>query len=114
MVKGTAWGGIVLSIAALVACGKSQQADPVTRGRQVYLSNCTACHNPDPTKAGSQGPDIAGSSRELIDARVLHAAYPPGYKPKRTSHAMLALPYLAPKIDDLAAYLAAVGSEAKK
>ena len=70
------------------------------------MANCIVCHNPDPTKPGAAGPEIAGSSRELIEARVLHAAYPPGYTPKRTTRAMVALPYLAAQIDDLAAYLA--------
>src|SRR5580704_11049190 len=85
---------------SLPACSKSQPLTPVEEGRQVYLVNCTQCHNPDPTKSGTQGPDIAGSSRELIADRVLHLSYPPGYQPKRPSHAMTAMPQLASKIDD--------------
>jgi hypothetical protein len=71
------------------------------------------CHNADPNKPGSQGPEIAGASRELLEARVMHATYPPGYKPKRNSHAMLPLPHLAGKIDDLTAFLAAAKDEKK-
>jgi len=76
--------------------------------------NCTQCHNPDPTKAGTQGPDIAGSSRELIADRLLHLSYPPGYKPKRTTHAMKPMPELASKIDDLTAYLAEAAKDQGK
>ncbi len=103
----------------LLAAGCSQQAErsggatgdaparagDVERGRQLFLANCTACHNTDPTHPGPVGPAIAGSSRELVEARVLHAAYPPGYTPKRSSNVMPALPYLAPAVPDIAAYL---------
>ncbi len=51
------------------------------------------------------GPPIAGSSRELIEARVLHSSYPTGYHPKRASHLMQPMPWLASKIDDLNAFL---------
>jgi mono/diheme cytochrome c family protein len=100
---------LLCSVAALSlgGCSKSAPLTAAARGRQVYLSSCITCHNPDPTKPGSQGPEIAGSSRELIEARVLRAAYPPGYTPKRHTKAMIALPHLAAKIDDLTAFLAA-------
>ncbi len=41
-----------------------------------------------------------------MEARVLHQSYPPGYKPKRTTHLMRALPWLAPEIDNITAFLA--------
>jgi len=109
-------GAVLLAVADLSfsACSKSGPLTPAERGRQVYLVNCIQCHNPDPTKPGSQGPDIAGSSRELLGDRVLHLTYPPGYKPKRATHAMIAMPQLAPKIDDLAAYLAEAGKNQGK
>jgi len=75
------------------------------RGRSIYAANCTACHGIDPTKPGGLGPEIAGSSRELIEARVLHAAYPPGYSPKRDTKLMVALPHLKNELDALAVYL---------
>jgi len=89
-------------------CGESNQDESpaVERGRRAYLANCTVCHNTDPALPGSIGPAIAGSQRALIEARVLRAEYPPGYTPKRSTHAMVALPQLAGSIDDLAAYLA--------
>jgi mono/diheme cytochrome c family protein len=80
--------------------------DAVARGRQVYLSVCTACHNADPNRDGSVGPANAGSSRALLEAKVLHGTYPPGYTPKRPSAVMPRFENLAGSIDDLAAFLA--------
>jgi mono/diheme cytochrome c family protein len=99
--------------AAALACGESKSedaggADPaVARGRAVYMSICTACHNADPSLDGAVGPANAGASHELLAAKVLRGEYPPGYTPKRPSNAMPPLPHLAASIDDLAAFLAA-------
>jgi len=86
------------------AGAQARSGDP-ERGRRLYLTNCTACHSSDPTQPGPVGPAIAGSSRALVEARVLHAGYPPGYTPKRSSSVMPPLPYLAPAVPDIAAYL---------
>ncbi len=75
------------------------------KGKSVYMTNCIACHNPDPRYAGSIGPDVAWSSLELITARVVHQSYPPGYIPKRKSGLMPALPFLEKDIPALHAYL---------
>lgn len=77
----------------------------ISRGKTVYATSCTACHNPDPKKPGNLGPEIYGSTRELIDARVMRAEYPQNYKPKRATKQMAALPHLKNDIDALAAYL---------
>ncbi len=92
----------------VIAAGCGGGDDPAERGRKVYAANCTACHNPDPRRDGVLGPATAGSSRELLEARILRAAYPDGYAPRRETQQMAALPYLAPEIDALAAYLIAV------
>ncbi len=86
---------------------------PAQQGRIVYMTNCVVCHNADPNQAGSQGPPIAGASRELVHDRVLSLNYPPGYTPKRTTHAMPALPQLANQIDDLTAFLAEAANQQK-
>jgi mono/diheme cytochrome c family protein len=92
---------VVLSIGACT----SKPQTPAQRGRQAYMSNCIVCHGVNPNLPGSQGPAIAGSSRELVEARVLHVSYPPGYKPKRPTHAMRPFPQLKDHIDDLTAFL---------
>jgi mono/diheme cytochrome c family protein len=96
----------------LVAAGcQAKKVSPVARGRIIYMANCVVCHNADPNLAGSQGPPIAGSSRELVAARVLHLSYPKGYVPKRNTHAMRAIPTLEPEIDNLTAFLAAARNQ---
>lgn len=42
----------------------------------------------NPTKPGSIGPDIAGSSLELITLKTQKRQYPTGYKPKRKTRIM--------------------------
>jgi mono/diheme cytochrome c family protein len=97
---------------ALAGCGKSKPPDAIERGRIIYVTRCIICHNADPNRPGMQGPAVAGSSRALLQARVLHLAYPPGYKPKRTTHNMRAFPDLsAHDLDDLAAYLKAAAAK---
>jgi mono/diheme cytochrome c family protein len=103
-----------LAAVTLMACGEKSNpgstastdgtGDPA-RGRRIYMTVCITCHNPDPSKDGPIGPAIKGSSRELIEARVLHQSYPPGYTPKRKTALMPKQPQLAKDIPDLAAYL---------
>jgi mono/diheme cytochrome c family protein len=83
----------------------SPEAKLIARGKAVYFSNCTACHAANPKLQGSQGPDVYGSSLELLTARILEAKYPEGYKPKRESSLMPALPHLKGDINALHAYL---------
>ena len=95
---------------SLVSCQKNDQPQrPLSsleaRGKGVYISNCIACHNPNPTLDGSIGPAIAGSSLELITHRVLTRDYPPGYKPKRDSEVMPDFPQLKDDVPAIHAYL---------
>jgi mono/diheme cytochrome c family protein len=103
---------IVLVTVGLSACSKdSDQAAQVSkdpdweRGRAVYIANCVACHNSDPSKDGPIGPPLKGSDRELLEARVLTSNYPPNYKPKRPTQVMPQFPFLKSEIPNLAAYL---------
>jgi cytochrome c oxidase subunit 2 len=94
--------------AAMTASGGGGNA---AKGKQVYMSVCIACHGPDPAKDGPLGPAIAGSQRELIEARVMNGnanfdkSYPPGYKAKRDTRIMAPFPHLANDIDNLAVFL---------
>jgi mono/diheme cytochrome c family protein len=95
---------------AALACSQGEPSDPqaalVKRGEQVYLNNCTACHARNPNESGPVGPPIAGSSRELLEAKVLRNEYPAGYTPKRDTKAMIPLAHLEPELPALVAYLA--------
>ncbi|NNL67138.1 MAG: cytochrome c [Myxococcales bacterium] len=102
------WATVGLLAMAAAGCGGSGEQDPIARGRASYLGNCVACHNPNPKLAGAIGPALAGSSRELLEAKVLRNEYPPGYEPKRPTQVMVPLPHLEPEIDDLAAYLGSI------
>ena len=100
---------LLLSLLAVAACGGDESASginsDVKRGRAVFLANCVACHNSDPSKDGPIGPAIKGSPRELIEARVLYNGYPRNYKPKRPTKIMPQFPFLRDEIPYLAAYL---------
>jgi mono/diheme cytochrome c family protein len=90
----------------LAACEQGPALSPAAeRGRQVYLAQCIACHATDPAQRGPVGPAIRGSSRSLLEAKVLRGSYPPGYTPKQNSTVMQPLPHVAPSLDDHAAYL---------
>ena len=100
---------MVILLLAASACSKdskqSGQSPDWERGRAVYVANCVACHNSDPSKDGPIGPAIKGSPSELIESRVLRTQYPPGYKPKRTTQVMPTFPFLKTEIPYLAVYL---------
>jgi len=97
---------------ALQACGQDSKPSGTAadgdagRGRALYLSQCAAaCHATDPAKDGPVGPAIKGSSRALLEAKVLRGGYPPGYTPKRNTVVMSPQPQLGPAIPDLDAFL---------
>jgi mono/diheme cytochrome c family protein len=90
---------------ALVGCERETLSPEAERGRLVYNSQCTACHAFDPSQPGPVGPEIKGSPRELLEAKVLQGTYPPGYRPKRPTRVMPPQPQLAPDLPALAAYL---------
>lgn len=125
--RGTRLAWLALGAALVLACSDAQAPAPpppapavpapapaptapgessVERGRQVYLSVCTACHNADPSRDGAVGPANAGASRELLEAKLLRGSYPPGHVPKRPSQVMPRFEHLAGSVGDLAAFLA--------
>lgn len=99
----------ILTGLTVAACSResddSSKGADWQRGRAVYVANCVACHNNDPSKDGPIGPAIKGSSKELIEARVLSTSYPRNYKPKRPTKVMPQFPFLKDDIPYLATYL---------
>ena len=102
---------IIFSAAGLLSwsgCNTQTAAPPppsAGRGKIVYQTSCIACHNPDPRKPGTLGPEVFGSSKDLLEARIMRAEYPSGYKPKRTTHTMVALPYLKNDLESIYLFL---------
>lgn len=106
---------LILFALVLVGCTKKEQpsdsspeaveARLLQKGQVVYMTNCTSCHNSDPHKDGPLGPSIAGSSRELVEFRVLASSYPSGYQPKRPTHVMPSFPQLKDDIDAITKFL---------
>ncbi len=93
-------GGLFICF-AFVALAKGDPA----KGKEIYLRYCARCHGANPSWGSFRWPPITGSSRELLEARLLRASYPPGYKPKKPTKEMVAFPNLEPNIDDLFAFL---------
>jgi mono/diheme cytochrome c family protein len=74
-----------------VACQKQDQTPEqilYEKGKAVYMANCISCHNMNPRMQGTVGPDVWGSSIELLEARMLYLKYPEGYTPKRDTGLM--------------------------
>ena len=90
----------------LAALGKTPtQIESYKKGKAVYQAGCTSCHHSNPAMDGAVGPAILGSSKDLVEARVLRAEYPTGYQPKRSTRAMVALPQFKNDIEALAEFL---------
>ena len=101
--------GLALIAVVTMACaGESEESgDPaVARGIKIYRNVCVVCHNADPNQPGLLGPDIAGASRELLEAKLLRGEYPAGYTPQRNTQQMPRFEFLEPNLDDIAAFLA--------
>ena len=75
------------------------------KGKAVYYANCTSCHNYNSKKSGSIGPDVYGSSMELLKNKVLYGKYPKNYQPKRIIGVMPLYPHLNNQISNLHAFL---------
>jgi cytochrome c553 len=97
------------ALMALFVCSSCTRGDPhellSDHGKRVYLTTCIACHNQNPSLNGDIGPAVAGSSVELLRARLQERSYPAGYRPKRVTHVMAAFPYLKDDVEALAAFL---------
>ena len=102
----------LISIFSL-GCNKTQQSNATSvtdspsagRGKTIYQTQCIACHNSDPRKPGSIGPEVYGASLELLEARILRAEYPSGYTPKRATKSMVPLPHLKNDLPSIHLYL---------
>ena len=77
----------------------------IEKGRTVYFANCVSCHNSNPKKPGSIGPEINGVPIDVLTKKIISGTYPDNYKPKRTSKIMPLMPHLNNEISNLHAFI---------
>ena len=77
----------------------------IEKGRMVYFANCVSCHNNNPKKPGSIGPEVYGASIDVLAQKIVFGKYPENYRPKRTSKIMPLMPHLKKEISNLHAFI---------
>lgn len=96
----------IIAILLFVAARQSKVSEkPGHSGKLLYELNCIKCHNKDPRKPGAIGPDIAGSSLELVTMKIKKLGYPKGYTPKRKTKIMPKIPLRTDQIHSIYLYL---------
>jgi mono/diheme cytochrome c family protein len=82
------------------------------KGKRLYLSNCIQCHNRDPNRKGSIGPEMVDAPLEVMTSKVMTGLYPEklpaGFIPKRKTKAMRKIPKLQKDIPDIHAWVQSV------
>ena len=77
----------------------------IEKGRMVYFANCVSCHNNNPKKPGSIGPEVYGVSIDVLTQKIVSGKYPENYRPKRSSKIMPSMPHLNKDISNLHAFI---------
>ena len=77
----------------------------IEKGRTVYFANCVSCHNNNPKKPGSIGPEVYGVSIDVLTQKIVSGKYPENYRPKRPSKIMPSMPHLNKEISNLHAFI---------
>ena len=77
----------------------------IEKGKMVYFANCVSCHNNNPKKPGSIGPEVYGVSIDVLTQKTVSGKYPENYRPKRTSKIMPSMPHLNKDISHLHAFI---------
>lgn len=70
----------------LVSC--SDKTIPTMHVEAIYKNQCMQCHNANPNKAGSIGPDLVSTPKEAFMLKVVEGRYPEDYTPKRKTKVM--------------------------
>lgn len=90
-----------LILLLLISCGKPTS----NKGKTLYRAECISCHNANPGQPGVLGPDLIGSSFDLIKSKTQNGEYPPGYKPKRKTSMMPKIPLQDDEIKAIQEYI---------
>ena len=77
----------------------------IEKGRMAYFANCVSCHNNNPKKPGSIGPEVYGASIDVLTQKIVFGKYPENYRPKRKSKIMPLMPHLNKEISNLHAFI---------
>ena len=77
----------------------------IEKGRMVYFANCVSCHNNNPKKPGSIGPEVYGVSIDVLTKKIVSGKYPENYRPKRASKIMPSMPHFNKEISNLHAFI---------
>ena len=77
----------------------------IEKGKMVYFANCVSCHNNNPKKPGSIGPEVYGVSIDVLTQKIVYGKYPENYRPKRPSKIMPSMPHLNKEISSLHAFI---------
>ena len=77
----------------------------IEKGRIVYFANCVSCHNNNPKKPGSIGPEVYGVAIDVLTQKIVSGKYPGNYRPKRPSKIMPSMPHLNTEISNLHAFI---------
>ena len=96
---------LAVALLTLASCTKKADVEALEKGKTIYMSRCISCHNADPKKPGSIGPEIFGSSKDLLETKILSMKYPSGHRPKRDTRLMPVMPELKGDIEGLQKFL---------
>ena len=77
----------------------------IDKGRMIYFANCVSCHNNNPKKPGSIGPEVYGVTIDVLTQKIVYGKYPENYRPKRPSKIMPSMPHLNKEISNLHAFI---------
>lgn len=81
----------------------------IAKGKEIYLSTCIKCHNPDPNVKGPIGPELVDAPLVIMQAKVATGRYPEvlpeGFVPKRKTKQMTKFPAIVPDVPSIHAYV---------
>jgi mono/diheme cytochrome c family protein len=89
----------------------AEETNPVDidKGKAIYLTTCTKCHNKDPRVKGPIGPEIIDAPIEIMAYKVANGKYPKdlpaGFVPKRKTNQMIKQPQHIKDVPSIHAYI---------
>ncbi|MGE3610419.1 MAG: cytochrome c [Bacteriovoracaceae bacterium] len=96
----------------LILCQIAFAQVSLEKGKRLFLSNCTSCHNKDPNFKGSIGPELVDAPLDVMTAKVTTGRYPEklpaGFIPKRKTKLMRPFPHLKNDVPSIHAWIQSV------